>query len=76
MRAPAGSRSGCGDFAFLAKEAGFEVQTIEIDARCCEFLTEQVGVRAVGTNDIGQQPSATINSSTRGSIERMDATNG
>ncbi len=52
------------------------MQTIEIDARCCEFLTEQVGVRAVGTNDIGQQPSATINSSTRGSIERMDATNG
>ncbi len=45
-----------------------------MDARCCEFLTEQVGVRAVGTNDIGQQPSATINSSTRGK-HRADGRN-
>lgn len=35
-----------GNFAFLAKRAGFEVETIEMDERCCRFLTDYVGVKA------------------------------
>jgi len=41
----------CGDFALLAKRAGFEVDTIEMDPRCCEFLVKQVGVKATCTAD-------------------------
>ncbi len=41
-----------GAFAFLAKRAGFEVETIEMDARCCEFLRDVVGVRCVHTSDV------------------------
>ena len=41
----------CGDFALQAKQAGFEVDAIEMDPRCCEFLVKQVGVRAVCTAD-------------------------
>jgi SAM-dependent methyltransferase len=36
-----------GAFAYLAKSAGFEVDTIEIDAACCRFLRGVVGVGAV-----------------------------
>jgi hypothetical protein len=42
---------GCGDFALQAKEAGFEVEAIEMEPRCCEFLTVHLGVRAVCTTD-------------------------
>ena len=41
----------CGDFALQAKQAGFEVDAIEMDPRCCEFLVKQVGVRAICTTD-------------------------
>ena len=41
----------CGDFTLQAKQAGFEVDTIEMDSRCCEFLVKQVGVRAICTTD-------------------------
>jgi 2-polyprenyl-3-methyl-5-hydroxy-6-metoxy-1,4-benzoquinol methylase len=41
----------CGDFALQAKQAGFEVEVIEMDPRCCEFLVRQVGVRATCTAD-------------------------
>ena len=40
-----------GAFALIAREAGFEVDTIELDADCCEFLREVVGVRATQTAD-------------------------
>ena len=40
-----GPAIGC--FALLAKEAGFLVDTIEMDRDCCRFLTEQIQVRAV-----------------------------
>lgn len=36
-----------GAFAYLATQAGFDVDTIEIDAACCRFLREVVGVRAI-----------------------------
>ena len=36
-----------GAFAYLAKAAGYEVDTVEIDAACCRFLREVVGVGAI-----------------------------
>ncbi|MBW1910575.1 MAG: class I SAM-dependent methyltransferase [Deltaproteobacteria bacterium] len=36
-----------GYFAYQAKQAGFEVDTVEQDARCCEYLTTVVGVNAI-----------------------------
>jgi predicted SAM-dependent methyltransferase len=44
-----------GGFAYLAKKAGFEVEAIEMDANCCRFLTETVGVTCIKSADI---PSA------------------
>jgi len=41
-----------GGFAYLAKQAGFEVEAIEMDERCCQFLTDVVGIKAVNSNDI------------------------
>jgi 2-polyprenyl-3-methyl-5-hydroxy-6-metoxy-1,4-benzoquinol methylase len=41
----------CGDLALQAKQAGFEVDTMEMDPRCCEFLVKHIGVRAVCTVD-------------------------
>lgn len=41
-----------GAFSYLAKKAGFEVEAIEMDARCCAYLTEVIGIRAFNTNDI------------------------
>jgi 2-polyprenyl-3-methyl-5-hydroxy-6-metoxy-1,4-benzoquinol methylase len=42
---------GHGAFAFLAREAGFEVSTIEMDATCCQFLRDVVGVGAVQSDN-------------------------
>lgn len=42
---------GFGIFAHLAKKAGFEVETIEMDDRCCRYLREVVGVGAVESDD-------------------------
>lgn len=41
-----------GGFAYLAKKAGFEVEAIEMDARCCKFLNDVVGIHAINSNDI------------------------
>jgi len=41
-----------GGFAFLAKQAGFDVEAIEMDATCCRFLTSVVGVKAVHSSDV------------------------
>lgn len=40
-----------GSFTYLAKKAGFQVEAIEMNARCCQFLNDVVGVRAINTND-------------------------
>jgi 2-polyprenyl-3-methyl-5-hydroxy-6-metoxy-1,4-benzoquinol methylase len=40
-----------GLFAYLAKTAGFQVDTIEMDAQCCQFLRETVGVNAIQSDD-------------------------
>lgn len=40
-----------GLFAFLAKRAGFDVTGIEMDARCCDFLRNTVGIKVVEGSD-------------------------
>lgn len=41
-----------GGFSYLAKQAGFQVDAIEMSAQCCKFLNEVVGVRTVNSTDI------------------------
>jgi len=41
-----------GSFAYLAKKAGYEVETLEMDARCCEFLESVVGVHVIHDHNI------------------------
>ena len=38
---------GFGVFAFAARRAGFDVTGVEMDARCCAYLRDTVGVGAV-----------------------------
>lgn len=38
---------GFGVFAYQAKQAGFDVDVIEKEERCCKFLSDIVGVKAV-----------------------------
>lgn len=40
-----------GVFALLAKDAGFAVDVIEMDPRCCVFIREQLGIPAVAGDD-------------------------
>jgi 2-polyprenyl-3-methyl-5-hydroxy-6-metoxy-1,4-benzoquinol methylase len=40
-----------GSYTYLAKQAGFEVEAIEMDAECCKFLEEVVGVKAINSNN-------------------------
>ena len=40
-----------GNFAFLAKEAGFDVEVVEMDARCCAFLRDVAKVRTIHSDD-------------------------
>jgi SAM-dependent methyltransferase len=40
-----------GVFAWQAKQAGFSVDVIEMDARCCEYLRDKVGVNVLQSND-------------------------
>jgi len=47
-----------GTFAYQAKQAGYRVDAIEMDARCCEFLNGTVGIRAVCTADPPQAIAA------------------
>lgn len=43
---------GPGDFAVFAKQAGFQVEAIEMDKRCCQFLNEVIGVNAIDSADV------------------------
>jgi 2-polyprenyl-3-methyl-5-hydroxy-6-metoxy-1,4-benzoquinol methylase len=40
---------GLGGFAYLAKRGGFEVEAIEMDRRCCNFLNTVIGVHAINS---------------------------
>jgi hypothetical protein len=39
-----------GTFALQAKQVGYKVDAIEMDSKCCKFLNQTVGVRAVCSN--------------------------
>lgn len=41
-----------GAFVYLAKKAGFEVEAVEMDARCCDFLEKKIGIRAINNLNI------------------------
>jgi hypothetical protein len=43
-----------GAFATLAKQAGFDYQGLEMDADCCNFLREIVGVKAIQTRNAAE----------------------
>ena len=43
-----------GMFARVAQQAGYEVDTIEMDERCCAFLRDVVGVGATQSDDVVQ----------------------
>ena len=40
-----------GVFCYQAKQAGFEVDAIEMSADCCEFLSKEIGVNAVNSDN-------------------------
>ena len=39
-----------GVFAYQAKQAGFEVDTIEMSPECCQYLSQEIGVNAVNSD--------------------------
>lgn len=41
-----------GNFAYLAKQSGFEVEAVEMDPTCCDFLREVAGINAIQHDDI------------------------
>lgn len=43
--------SAFGVFALQAKRAGFNVQSIEMNEKCCNFLKEVIGVEAIRSSD-------------------------
>ena len=43
-----------GNFAYLAKQAGFDVEVIEMDSRCCKFLRDVAGVKTIQSSDAVQ----------------------
>jgi 2-polyprenyl-3-methyl-5-hydroxy-6-metoxy-1,4-benzoquinol methylase len=43
---------GYGAFAYLARTANYEVETIEMDSRCCAFLRDVVGVPSINAIDV------------------------
>ncbi len=40
-----------GKFALLAKQAGFEVEVLERDKSCCNFLQDVVGIKAINSDN-------------------------
>jgi 2-polyprenyl-3-methyl-5-hydroxy-6-metoxy-1,4-benzoquinol methylase len=39
--------AGAGGFAAAARDGGFAVTAIEMDAQCCEYMQDELGVRAI-----------------------------
>jgi len=40
-----------GSFSCTAKQAGFDVEVIEMDERCCHFIQTKLGIKAVQANN-------------------------
>lgn len=51
---------GFGVFAYQAQQAGFQVEVIEKEAKCCSFISEKLGIKAICSNApeqvIAQEP--------------------
>lgn len=43
-----------GNFAYLAQLAGFDVEVIEMDSQCCEFLRTTAGIATIQSSDAAQ----------------------
>ena len=43
--------SSFGGFSYLAKKAGYEVNAIEMNPKCCEFLNEVIGINAIQSDN-------------------------
>lgn len=43
-----------GNFAYLAKKAGFDVEVIEMNSRCCEFLRTVAGIATIQSDNAMQ----------------------
>ena len=41
-----------GQFTYLAKQAGFNVDAIEMDAECCEFISTVIGAKVIRQSDV------------------------
>jgi len=41
-----------GTFACLAKQSGFDVDVIEMDTKCCDFIQNKLGIKAIQSNNI------------------------
>ncbi len=50
-----------GSFLYLAKQAGFAVEAIEMDPNCCRFIHETIGVRAMQSGDPSEALKETEN---------------
>ncbi len=40
-----------GSFIYLAKQAGFDAEAIEMDSNCCKFISETIGAKIMQNND-------------------------
>ncbi|MBI4191154.1 MAG: methyltransferase domain-containing protein [Betaproteobacteria bacterium] len=40
-----------GAFAYLAREANYDVEVIEKDRRCCTFINDVLGIKAIASDD-------------------------
>jgi SAM-dependent methyltransferase len=43
--------SSYGEFAYLAHQAGFDTQVIEMDAESCQFIEQKLGIKATNSDD-------------------------
>ncbi len=48
---------GYGAFGYLAQQNGFEVEAVEIDAFCCRYMREKVGIKAMCASNLGSVES-------------------
>ena len=49
--------SAWGSFAYAAKLAGYDVTSVEMDERCCQYLREVVGVTVYNSDAAGALPT-------------------
>jgi 2-polyprenyl-3-methyl-5-hydroxy-6-metoxy-1,4-benzoquinol methylase len=50
-----------GGFIYLAKQAGFTAEAIEMDPSCCRFIRETIGVKAIQSNDPTEALKGVVN---------------